>query len=132
MSMEGGGRKQSRSKSRGGHSSATKTTVSRKKEEEALLAKRKFKNYVIAKKSELAAASSSQKEIPFRFYEIVMKQVENNGAQLILNLDTLRETKSDAKVGALILQHMDCIETIVLHSEFCGVKEMPNLYKRLY
>ena len=42
-------------------------------------------------------------EMTSRFYELVLKFCQDNGKRLELNLDLLRETKSDPKVGALIL-----------------------------
>ena len=41
-------------------------------------------------------------------------------------------TKIDAKVGALILEHMLTLENVVLYSDFCTPKELGNLYDRIY
>ena len=58
-------------------------------------------------------------------------RVENNGTDLVLNLDSLRETKSDPKVGAVILQEVLKLQRVVLHSDFCGPKDMLQTHKRL-
>ena len=43
----------------------------------------------------------------------------------------LRETKSDPKVGAVILQEVTRLEDICIHSDFCQPREMLQLYKRM-
>ena len=43
---------------------------------------------------------------------------------LTLNLDSLRETKVDPKVGAIIMQEVLRLQTVILHSDFCGPKDM--------
>ena len=63
-------------------------------------------------------------EIPSRFYEIVIGRVENHGKDLVMNLDTLRETKSDPRVGSVILQELLRLQNVVLHSDFCGPKDL--------
>ena len=78
-------------------------SASRKKAEQDMLAQREFKAYVSEVKERLKAQYISQQEIPVRFYEICNKMVEDHGSTLVMNLDLLRDTKQDPKVGALIL-----------------------------
>ena len=69
-------------------------------------------------------------EVISRFSELVSRVTLDNGHKVSFNLDTLRETKMDPKVGALILQEMHQIETIALFSDFCSPKESAVYYER--
>ena len=46
-------------------------------------------------------------------------------------MDSLRETKSDPKVGAIVLQELMRLETVILFSDFCGPRDMLQTHKRL-
>ena len=58
------------------------------------------------KKKQLSVQFGSNKEIPARFYELAVRWIEDNGKKLIMNMDLLRETKNDPKVGSVIIQEM--------------------------
>ena len=58
-------------------------------------------------------------------------RVDNNGSDLIMNLDSLRETKADPKVGAVILQEVLRLQKVVLYSDFCGPKDLLQTHKRI-
>ena len=62
-----------------------------------------FKAYLNGIKEKLKYQYLSQQEIPNRFFEICNKMVEDHGSKLVMNLDLLRESKVDPKVGAIIL-----------------------------
>lgn len=58
-------------------------------------------------------------------------RVENNGTDLELNLDTLRETKCDPRAGAVMLQEIMRLQTVVLYSDFCGPKDMLQVHRKI-
>ena len=86
----------------------------------------------IAKKAELKVKFATQPEVVGRFYELTIKRVEDYGAKLHLNLDSLRETKCDPRVGSIILQEMHMLQDIVLFSDFCGPREIDTFFHRVY
>lgn len=51
-----------------------------------------------------------------------MKFVEENGRKLHLNVDLLRDTKHDPKVGALIIDETRIVRDLALFSDFCNPK----------
>ena len=48
-----------------------------------------------------------------------------------LNVDLLRESKVDPRVGSIILQEMKMLKDIILFSDFCSPKELEIQYKRI-
>ena len=83
------------------------------------------------KKKQLSVQFGSNKEIPARFYELAVRWIEDNGKKLIMNMDLLRETKNDPKVGSVIIQEMQTLQEVTIHSEFCNPNNMPQIYKRI-
>ena len=77
----------------------------------------------------LVQSMPSQNELTLRFYELLIRYVEDNGAKLCLNLDLLRETKNDPKAGALILEKVLTMQSVVLFSDFCAPNKLNNVYK---
>ena len=57
--------------------------------------------------------------------------MEENGTKLVMNLDALRETKNDPKVGAIILQELLKLEDVTIHSDFCDPKTLLKVYTSL-
>ena len=66
----------------------------------------------MAKRKALEASMPTAAEMTSRFYELVIKYCLDNGKRVELNLDLLRETKSDPRVGAMILQEVRILEKI--------------------
>ena len=61
-----------------------------------------------------------------------MKSTEDNGISIVMNLDSLKDTKSDPKAGALILQEIRRTTSIVLHSDFCQPKDLLTHHNRIH
>jgi hypothetical protein len=47
-------------------------------------------------------------------------------------VDSLKETKIDPKVGALVVSQILTLETITYYSDFCVPKDVEQLYKRIH
>mmetsp|Transcript_17377 Transcript_17377/g.21933 ORF Transcript_17377/g.21933 Transcript_17377/m.21933 type:complete len:195 (-) Transcript_17377:1796-2380(-) len=124
-------RSASKPKSKSARSARSKSS-SRKKAKEELLQQREFKKYATSKKALIAAKYPSEQEIPRRFYELLLRFVEGNGKILHTNLDSLRETKVDPRVGSIIISETRMLRDVVLYSDFCSPKEIEKTYKRIY
>ena len=60
-----------------------------------------------------------------------MYSIEGHGRKINYNVDMLKETKIDGKVFALMLEQIEKLETVLIHSDFCSYKEMDQVYKSI-
>ena len=55
-----------------------------------------------------------------RFAELSPKLVGKYGAEIVLNLDSLKEQKTDPFVASLIIELFVKVKKVVLFSDFCS------------
>jgi len=60
----------------------------------------------------LEALMPTAADMTSRFYELVLKYCLDNGKKVEMNVDLLRETKNDPKVGAMILSEVHILEKV--------------------